>query len=140
MLETAARVLARMVRACRSPPPQRCARGVYTRAVPAVAIAASERWNAALGAGLASFGAGGFVAAVGIGTAECAGRDDDDAASDADMDTPTRWATNPLAEACRVPFSASASGGKHATISTEELRCVPRPHTSLRRSHVMLYC
>jgi len=74
----AARVLARMVRACRSPPPQRCARGVYTRSVPVVAIAASERWNAALGAGLASFGAGGFVAAAGIGTAECAGRDDDD--------------------------------------------------------------
>jgi hypothetical protein len=79
----AARLLARMVRLGRSPPPQRWAWGVHTRSVPAVAIAASEWWNTALGAGPAFFVAGGFVAAAGIETAECAGRDDDDAASDA---------------------------------------------------------
>jgi hypothetical protein len=106
----AARLLALMVRLGRSPPPQRWAWGVHMRTVPAVAIAASERWNATLGAGPASLVVGGIVAAAGIGTAECAGGDHDDAASDAQMNTPTRWATNPLAAACCVPFTASATG------------------------------
>jgi hypothetical protein len=53
---------------------------------------------------------GGFVAAAGIGTAECAGGDDDDAASDAQMNTPTRWATNPL---LRAPQLRGEGVGRH---------------------------
>jgi hypothetical protein len=77
----------------------------------------------------------GFVGAAAIGTAECAGGDGADAASDAEMmSTTAAWSTNPLIEEMCVPFSATAAAGrsKHATISTRKLRCDSRPPDSCR--------
>ena len=125
----AAKMLARLVRAC----PFRWARAghVYTTASTAPAsarpsVAVYRRWVAALRSNpltAATFVTGGLAATV--GSAECAGGDGAHEVSNAGMDTPAPWTTNPLRKAEGVRFSASSTS--YATVSTDRLRCDPFP-------------